>query len=462
MNLLGESQTNQRVFKIPFTLTPKQKIIDAVAARFKIVRAGRKFGKTTYSHKKALDWLGPPNSVHWQIAPSYKQAKLISWAEFKRIIPSEALKKKPNDTDLTMTLRNGSQLYLMGSDEPDSLRGPAPTSVTFEEAAQHKREVWHEVIRPNLLPHKAPALFIGTPKGFNWMKDLEDEALRSIARGETDWAVFHFSVYDNPHLDIKEIEQARRDCDNDLIWRQEYMAEYEAAVGRVFNSFSDARHVGVVAAPPGIPLYRGIDWGMRDDTACVWGYIENGILKIYREHAENNLPASSQAQIILGKTGSEHVERSIIGHDAARQDADMRGLTVHWHFLNAGIRPLKISSRDKKASRAMIQQLVAQDRLLIDKSCVHLRKQLLAYEWKDTVMEKTEDGNDDLVDALHHLVELLQYDLFINRPVPKEVTAVEQYRETVLQRIKHRHKFPLVQEPNAPAYDFEDTVAGYL
>lgn len=461
MNLLSDSQTNTKVYRIPFKLTPAQKQIDLGLKRFTIVRAGRKFGKTTYSHKKALDWLGPPNSVHWQIAPSYKQAKLISWAEFKRIIPNEVLKRKPNDTDLTITLKNGSQLYLMGSDEPDSLRGPAPTSVTFEEAAQHKREVWHEVIRPNLLPHKAPALFIGTPKGFNWMKDLEDEARASIMRGEPDWAVFHFSVHDNPHLDPKEIEQARRDCDNDLIWRQEYMAEYEASVGRVFNSFSDARHMGTVPPPQGAPGYRAIDWGMRDDTAAIWGYVQNGRLMIYREHAENNLPASAQAEIILGKTGSETIERSIIGHDAARQDAQMRGLSVHWHFLNAGIRPLKVCSRDKKANRAMIQQLITQDRLLVDKSCVRLRKQLLAYEWKDTVMEKTEDGNDDLIDALHHMVELLQYELFLDHSVPKEVTAIEQYRETIIERIKFRHKFPLVQEPNAPAYDCDNTLAGY-
>lgn len=172
MNLIGKSEDKRKVFKIPYSLTPSQSEIDKKSTRFTIVRAGRKFGKTFYARKKCLEWLGPPNSVIWYLSPTYKMSKLIAWSDFKRMIPFEAMAKKPNDTDLTITLKNGSELYLMGSDDPDSLRGPAPTGVIFEEAALHKREVWHEVIRPNLLVHKAPALFISTPKGYNWFKDL--------------------------------------------------------------------------------------------------------------------------------------------------------------------------------------------------------------------------------------------------------------------------------------------------
>lgn len=401
MNLLGDSQSRSKIFRIPLKLHAAQKHINDHMTRFTILRAGRKFGKTTLARKKTLDWLSPPNSCVWYIGPTYKQTKLVAWEDFKRMIPQDAMKKKPNDTDLTVTLKHAGQLYLMGSDEPDSLRGPAPTAVIIEEAAQHKREVWHEVIRPNLLPHRSPCFFIGTPKGFNWMKDLEDSARLDILQGGTDWSVFHYTVYDNPTLDPHEIEQARRDCDNDAVWRQEYMAEYESSVGRVFASFSDARHLGNVPGPGTMPCGRAIDWGMRDDTACLWGYVqkEDGKvkLKVYREYADNNLPASTQAGIISAMTPhSEKTDCNIIGHDAAKQDVQLRGLTVRWHFSNAGISPLRVGSRDKKNNRAMIQQLVTQDRLLIDKSCVKLRKQMLAYEWKDTLIEKTVDGNDDL------------------------------------------------------------------
>lgn len=465
MNLLDAAQAPQKIFRIPLKLTPAQKVIHDSPARFKIVRAGRKFGKTTYALYQTLRWLGPPNSNVWFLCQTYRQAKLIAWAEFKKLIPHEAMKRKPNDTDLTITLKNGSELYLMGTDEMDTLRGPKPTAVVFEEMAQHKREVWHEVIRQNLIPNRAPALFIGTPKGYNWMKDLEDAALLSNLQGGDEWAVFHRTIYDNPTLDPLEIEQARRDCDNEAVWRQEYLAEYESSVGRVFSQFSDIRHVASVALPRSLPAGRAIDWGMRDDTACTWGYVQAGKLLVYREHAEANLAASVQANMILGKTsGEEHVERNIIGHDAAKQDAELKGLTVMWHFTNAGIRPMRIGSRDKKANRAMLQQLINEDRLVIDKSCTKLRKQLLSYEWKDTAMEKTEDGNDDLVDSLHSLVELYQYDLFNPRLIGKPKTHAEMLQATRQEKLTQKiRKYPIGErESLVTELAVENTHAGYL
>lgn len=380
----------------------------------------------------------------------------------------DAMKKKPNDTDLTITLKNGSELSVLGTDDMDSLRGPAPDGAIFEEAALHKREVWHEVIRPNLVPKKAPALFISTPKGFNWFKDLEDNARLSMLQGGQEWGVWHKTIYDNPYLDKKEIEQARRDCDNDAVWRQEYLAEYESSVGRVFASFSDARHVGTVSRHPGLVYGRAIDWGMRDDTACLWGFVEKEDgkvkLKIYREYAANNLPASAQANIINAMSPSdEKIKMNIIGHDAAKQDVEMRNLTVKWHFSNAGISPLKIGSRDKKNNRSMLQQLVVEDRLLIDKSCTKLRKQMLSYEWKDTLLEKTEDGNDDLVDALHEMTEMYQYELFQNRQEEKEMSLTEKYKLIALEHKKKKlHYFPIDDGSGLKGYDFEGSAAGYL
>lgn len=465
MQLLPESERRQRVFKLGITLTPSQKTIDQSPARFKIVRAGRKFGKTTYSQKWALDMLRKPESVHWHLAPTYRQAKLISWEEFKRLIPAEALGKKPNDQDLMITLKNGSRLHLMGSDDPDALRGPSPTSATFEEAAFQKREVWHEIMRPNLMPKKSPVLFIGTPKGYNWFYDLEQEALRSIAAGENQWGVFHYSVFDNPHIDLKEIEDARKSCDSETVWNQEYMAEYESSVGRVFASFDAARHTGSVSLPRG-DVYRSVDWGMRDDTACLWGYVQSGKLFIYREYADNNLSAPAQAAIVKGLTGQERVIRTAISHDAAKEDPAMKGLTVFWHFANAGITPLWPSSKNKKHSRNMIQELLRNDRLVIDKNrCPKLVKQILSYEWKETLDEASmtpEDGDDDLIDSLHYLVEMLQFDLFLGMGI-KEKTHEEKVQEYQSEKAALlRPKWPIDTRQPLSEFKFEDSSAGYF
>lgn len=465
MDLLQTPETRKKVFKLNLTLTPAQAKIDASTARFKIVRCGRKFGKTTYAQKKALDWLGPPNSVVWFCSPTIKQGKIIAWSEFKRMIPPEALGKKPNDTDLVITLRNGSQLYLMGADDPDSLRGPAPNGVIFEEAAFIRGEAWHEVVRPNLAPKKAPALFIGTPKGFNWFYDLEQNALKNRDK----WAVFHYSIYDNPHIDPQEIAECRQSCDNDAVWRQEYMAEYESSVGRVFSKLSAEHHSASLSIPSG-KVYRSVDWGMRDKTGALWSNIRvlDGKKKLclHREYADNNLSAPAQAEIIKNLTlDSERVEKTAISHDAAKEDPQMRGLTVLWHFRQAGINPLIPSSRDKKNSRNMVQELIRENRIVIDKDrCPKLWKQMLTYEWKDTLMEAVDESAEcDLVDSLHYMVEMLQFELFM-QDRKKEQTYEEKVSEYQKDKaaLRERPKWKIRQEEPLNAFDFSDSPAGYL
>lgn len=470
IELLNAGTTRKKVFRVPFNYTSAQLLVKNDPARFKILRAGRKFGKTTLAERIAMDGMGPPRSSWWHIAPTYRQAKLISWEKFKRIIPAEAMGKKPNDSELIITLRNGSQLFLMGSDEPDSLRGPEPDGATLEEAAYHKYGVWSKVIRPNLMPKKAPAYFITTPRGYNWFKDLEDEARRRIALGDKEWAFFHYTCYDNPHISRQEIEDAKKDCDTPEIWRQEYLAEYESSVGRVFSAFSDSRHIKRVEQPSGVfDVWRSVDWGMRDDTACLWGFIRGRILYLYREYAENNMSAPAQAQVIKNlSTFREQVKNTAISHDAAKEDPAMKGLTVLWHFRQAGITPLRPSSRDKKHSRQMIQQLLHENRIVIDgEKCPRLRKQMLAYEWKDTAMERPDDaGNDDLVDALHYLVEMLQFDLFMGKSAVQEdnKTQAEMMADIAREKLeqqKMKLKIPMIFQPAEKGLDVEDSVAGY-
>lgn len=471
VSYLPQAPSRTRTFEIPLTLTPCQRKIDLSPSRFKIIRAGRKFGKSTYAEYSCIKKLGKPGAIVFFLGPTYRQAKLIAWEDFKRLIPREVLAKKPNETDLVLTLRNGSRLYVLGSDNADSLRGLAPDHVALEEFAMQTPATWYEIIRPNLMPRQGTADFISTPRGFNWMKDLEDDALRLKHSGSAEWDVFHFTVYDNPHNNVDEIEKAKKGCDgNEQVWRQEYMAEYESSVGRVFSSFSDERHCKPVSVPTArTEVYRAVDYGMRDDLACLWGYVAGSdrgpVLKIYREHLQSDTPASIQAQLIQNKTTqAENVQMNAISHDAAKQDAEMKGLTVKWHFENAGMRPMYLSSREKKASRHMIQTLIQEDRLVIDRnSCPKLVKQLLAYEWKDTLMEKTNDGNDDAVDALHYLVELLQFKLFLGERHSTEQTYKQKYDE--YQREKAalaKPKWSIEKREALSEFQFENSAAGYF
>lgn len=466
LTYLPQTDNKTKTYQLPIKLTPKQKIIDDSPKRFKLIRAGRKFGKSTLAEYRCIKKLGKPNSRVWFCGPTYRQSKLIAWEDFKRLIPREVMSKKPNETDLIITLKNGSQLFVMGSDNPDSLRGPAPDHVALEEFAMMQPEAWHEVIRPNLMPKKGTADFISTPRGYNWMKDLEDSARRP--KNEADWDVFHFSVYDNPHIDEGEIQKSKDGCfGNETVWNQEYLALYEASAGRVFSLFqANEQQCKRFYFPANrFTAYTGTDYGMRDNLVCLWGKIEGRDLHVYREHVQNDTPASTQAKLIQQKTTAvEDVDLNIISHDAAKQDANLQGLTVKWHFENAGMRPMYLSSRNKQGSREMIQQLLQEERLLIDPvTCPVLVKQMLRYEWKDTILEKTMDVDDDAVDALHYLVELLQFKLFLGQAAPNE-KSMEEIRKTVRADLAARKikRFPLEREEQDMSFEFEGSSAGYL
>jgi len=467
------AEAKEKIYKIALKLTQAQRSIADGMKRFTFVRAGRKFGKTRLAEWRALELLSKPLSLHLHIAPTYRMSKMISWESFKRLIPAEALYRRPNDAELTMTLKNGSQLMLVGSDEMNSLRGLAPTSVTLEEAAFHKENAWADVIRPNLAPHRAPALFISTPNGYNWFKDLEDECKDRISDGDPEWAFFQYTIYDNPYIDRSEIEKIKKTCDP-RTFSQEYLAEYESSVGRVFHEFQDTeRHVRPFPLPvKGEACYRAIDWGLRDDTAVLWAFIRMNKLHIYRENSENSIPASQQARMILNRTPpTEDVVMNIIGHDAARQDPNMKGLTVQWHFSNAGITPLRLSSRNKDASRTFIAQLLSEDRIVIHPECRKLRKEMLAYSWKQTArspgisaMETTEHDHFDLIDgAAHYLTEMLQYKLFLNRPDDKPVSLDEIYRKIRAGEAEQKKpKYPLVRREQGGVLEVAGTPAGYV
>ena len=117
----------------------------------------------------------------------------------------------------------------------------------------------------------------------------------------------------------------------------------------------------------------------------------------------------------------------------------------------------------------MIQELFREKRLVIDgEKCPKLRKQILAYEWKDTAMEKPDDaGNDDLVDALHYLVEMLQFDLFLGKPKTNDenLSQAQVFASIAAEKLEQQRaklKVPSLFRPMSEGLDIDDSPAGYM
>jgi len=257
-------------------LHPKQYDVFNDEARFIVLVAGRRFGKTTLSvNKLFISALTTPNSVNWYIAPTYKQAKMIAWKMLCEAVPLD-IRKATNQSDLSMTLHNGSVIELKGCDNPDSLRGAGVNFVVVDEFAiiPDAMDLWGAVLRPLLTDTKGKALFIGTPKGLNSFHDLYQKGLR----GEDEFKSYLFQSVENPYLDPAEIKLAEMST-LPAIYAQEYLCSFLASNENVLIKLQEIENLkGVQHYRDGIRRVISCDPSQGGDE-CVIYVIENTKIK---------------------------------------------------------------------------------------------------------------------------------------------------------------------------------------
>lgn len=386
------------------------------------------------------------------VGPTYKQAKMIAWRDFKRMIPSQVIESK-NEADLTIDLKNGATLYIMGSDQPDALRGVTPDFVVLEEAAMHDQSVWEEIIRPALTARQGRALFITTPKGHNWFYDIWNKAATMPG-----WSRFHFTMYDNPFIPREEIEQAKAQCRSDILWRQEYMAEFEAHMGRAIQDFSMENHF--IELPPwhaGQFMVVPVDWGQRDDTAACFMRVVDERIEVLSYYGQAGLGARQQAQMIKKRweRARYQVDHAVLSHDAFRKDPDLKGDTVAWRFIDE-FDPVPVERSDKLPMVRLdqLQTLAHQNKLLIHKSeeTFPLAEQLVKLEWKDTLNPEFK-GQMDGFDSLGYGAMNVSYRLGLDKKRIMGNTKSEDQKEGVT----YLRGYP--REERTPVFD---DVTGYI
>lgn len=223
---------------LDFWLHEKQQEVYDSEARFKVVTAGRRSGKTFFAAVmmilKSLEDYAPngrslQNSPVWYIAPTYGQGKDAVWKQLKTL--ARPLAKQIKEKDLTIIMPNDREIVLKGSDNEESLRGPSLGYVVLDEYADMKPQVFEEIVSPALSDMEGDALFIGTPKGKN---HFYKQWMYADKSGDQEWAAFHFTSKDNPLISLKEIESAKRRLSREA-FDQEYNASFKTGGGKIFK-----------------------------------------------------------------------------------------------------------------------------------------------------------------------------------------------------------------------------------
>jgi len=212
---------------------PRQREFIESDAKRKVIRAGRRGGKTVgiaiYAIKKFLE-----GKRVLYAAPTSDQIDRF-WSEITRAL------QEPLDAGVFYKNESRHIIEVGGTENrlraktawnADTLRGDYADELLLDEYQLMDETAWSEVGAPMLLDNNGNAVFIYTPPSLHSRSTTKardpQHAAKLFKRAKSDtlgrWAVFHFSSMENPYLDKEALEDIAKDMTS-LAYRQEIKAE---------------------------------------------------------------------------------------------------------------------------------------------------------------------------------------------------------------------------------------------
>lgn len=299
--------------ELPTPHINQKKILDA-DKRFIVVMCGRRFGKSELSQiliiKEALNG----GQVAY-ITPTYGLAQVF----FERL--AKVLPFKSNISKLKIYCPNEGSIEFFTGERLDNLRGRKFHLVIVDEAAfiADLEDGWNNSIRPTLTDYEGRAVFLSTPRGKNFFYSL------FMKQGENDWQSFKFSTYDNPHINPREIDEARIQLP-EVVFEQEYMANPSENSANPFGNAFIKRCVKPISAQP-IVCY-GIDLAKSVDYTVIIGLDKDGNVAYFDRfqmdwhNTKETIKRLPPAPIVVDSTG---VGDPIL-EDLLREGVNIEGL----------------------------------------------------------------------------------------------------------------------------------------
>ena len=238
--------------------------------RWGVVVCHRRFGKTVMAINHLLrDAIlsDKTNPRFAYVAPTYRQAKAVAWDYLKQFASAIPMVRF-HETELRADLPNGARIQLLGSENPDSLRGIYLDGAVLDEMADMPESLFPEILRPALSDRKGWALFIGTPRGHNAFYDLYD-----AASGQKDWFTQVYKASETGILDDEELEAAKAMMSADQ-FEQEFECSWVANVpgaiyGKELQALQESGRITEVPHDPATRVDTWWDLGVGDSTA-IW------------------------------------------------------------------------------------------------------------------------------------------------------------------------------------------------
>ena len=220
---------------LPRAHSRQREFIDSPAKR-KIIRAGRRGGKTVGISIASVEWFLKKERVLYA-APTSEQVGRF-WSTVTRAFhePIKAGIFRKNETEKYIEVPGTeNRLKAKTAWNADSLRGDYASKLIFDEWQLINEDAWGLVGAPMMLDNNGDAIFIYTPPSlksrFASKADDPQHAAKMFKRfkqlqesGNSRYACFHFSSKDNPYLSREALDEITQDMTS-LGYRMEILAE---------------------------------------------------------------------------------------------------------------------------------------------------------------------------------------------------------------------------------------------
>jgi hypothetical protein len=419
-------------------LTDFQRWIVTCPARFLTAVAARRSGKTVGVRARALTrCIQTANGLVGYCGPTLNQAKRIFWPALMRDMRSPVAERfvaQVNQAELFVHFRNGCYLRVYGAERPEQIRGDGFDEFITDESddPNYTNGFFDEIVHPALSDQQGNLVQIGSPKGRGRLYTEFQKGQRDSEFYDPDHASIQVTAIEAGILKPEEIERARRSRP-ERAFRQEYMADFLAPAGIVFDEWEEQVHVVDKLPSRFDDIIVGVDWGTSSrGSFCVIGidrvYVPPvGVLAgqelarmwVIREESHAGLGYDDGGWWAIARDIQAQYQPSIWYCDPA---GGLEGYIKQLgRALEGGgenyvvaaknqVRPGIATMRDLMHHGAMQADSGPEDapRLLVHESCKHLRRELGAYRYKshpraeDIFLEDPVKEEDHCIDAVRY------------------------------------------------------------
>ncbi len=392
-------------FDTEVLLNPPHREVFLDDSRFKVIAAGRRWGKSfmsVYILLKAS--YETPNGIFWFISPTQSMSRTIIWDVLKsKCIPE--LIKKVNESRLEIELINGAKITLKSAEKYDNLRGSSLSGVILDETASMRSvnfsEIWQKSIRPALSDRLGFAIFISSPAGRNHFFDLYVQA--KTLEG---WSSWQFTTASGGYVLDSEIESARSDMDAQA-FRQEYYATFESFQGVIVKDFDRTKHFeDDFALQPNEHIYLGCDLNVNIMPAAL-AVIRNNTV-IFFDEFFGSLDTPSLIEAIHSRYPNRAISIFPDNSSGQRssQGADRSSLKLfRENFTRVFTKSKNPRIMDRIHSfNSMVMNASGDIRMKVTPNCKHLIESCEKHSYGSDGMPDKKSGYDHMFDAASYFI----------------------------------------------------------